>query len=307
MSHNAFLLNRIPPVFLSPERDKPIHYARLFLDDFPLEQYLEKAATELFPRNSSFLIRMIIGYLSNFHGNLWFTTPGSHSEHRTILSLFKERGITSKELFTGNGRPVDLERMADWLTWQTGISRREAEDRQRIFWSKKTEVQEQIVEGEVVGIQLQKAALNALEGRGDLLASLRSNFDTSKIPMALAGGPVTQQIISDLEERKVTIRLTEEACNEFFYFGKNVLEDMQLCNWPCYGTKQRAVRFAHVVKQLGLHGVIFLLAPLSHEHLEFEIFRQELDCPILALELTGAGQLDRRSALRISAFLEMIS
>lgn len=304
MNRSLFLLNRLPGCCL-PE-DRPLEYAgKLYDGHHPLQRYLDRADQTGFPRNTAYPVRALRGRLTGFRGEVLFTTPGSHSEHRVLLSLLSQAGVGLHEVFCGEATTADGERLLNELQKITGVSPGMASKRQKRRARQIQKMLQSIQNGSLYGLSLQRTAL-AMATQPVVCETLPDLPVCRSIRLALLGTPVPPSLFRWLEGRGVTTVLTEEVGAELECNGPDLLETMAGFPLASHGLRHRFGRLAHWLKLTGAKGVVFLMTPLSHEYLEFEFCRKLLPCPVLALEIAEPGPPDRRTRLRLDAFLEVI-
>lgn len=304
MDMPLFLLNRLPGCCLP--QDRPLEYAGALYDGHhPLQRYLDRADQAGFPRNTAYPVRALRGRLSGFRGEVLFTTPGSHSEHRVLLSLLSRAGVDLHEVFCGEATPEAGEQLLHELQNVTGVSPALAATRQKQRAGTCRKLLNAIRDGSLYGLPLQRAVL-AMATQAVVQQPLPVLPVRHCTRLALLGTPVPPSLFRWLESRGAVTVLTEETAAELEGTHPDLLETMAGFPLASHGLRHRFARLTHWLEQTGATGVVFLMTPLSHEYLEFEFCRQLLPCPVLALEIAEPGPPDRRTRLRLDAFLEVI-
>jgi len=305
MKEKIFLLSRVPVEFLSPEEFEIIYWGSLFNGNYPVKKYLEKADSEPFPRNSSFLVRVILGFLSDFKGIVIFTTPGSHSEHRTILSILIKKGIKIVELHTGDNKKVEIEHIFKKMKDFSHIKKEKVVEQFNLLSSSRKKLYEGIKSGDLYGHNMHLSALNLASGKNKIIKSKdKKKLDKGKI--ILMGTPVTSSIISHIEKREYSVALTLQSISEIFLIGNSMEEVYSKFPFVSRNISYLADRVNEVIKDMEISGVIYLMVPLSHEYLEYELFKEKISLPIIPIEIAAPWKLDKRTGLRIDSFLEVL-
>lgn len=304
MSAPLFLLNRLPASLLPDHR--PLEYAGgLYDGHHPLRLYLDRADQTGFPRNTAYPVRALRGRLTRFQGDVLFTTPGSHSEHRVLLSLLSRVGVGLHEVFCGPPTRAGGEQLLSELETITGIRRQRAESRQKRRADLVRRLLGALQDGTLHGLAMQRTAI-AMATHPDWSGQFPVRPSRNHLRLALLGSPVPPSLFRWLEGRNAITVLTDETIAELECIQPDLLETLSTFPLASHGLRHRFQRVAHWLKQTAVQGVVFLMTPLSHEYLEFEFCRELLPCPVLALEVAEPGPPDRRTRLRLDAFLEVL-
>ena len=305
MKKKIFLLSRIPVEFLPSKGYEIIYWARLFNGHYPLKKYLEKADSEPFPRNSSFVVRIILGFLSDFKGIVIFTTPGTHSEHRTILSILREKNIKILELHTGDNKITKIDEIFHKLKSFFNIENSIILENFKKNLVIRKKMAMEIEKGNIHGTSLHLDALNMASGK---TVRFISNKFNGKIrgKILLMGSPSTISIINHIENRGFSVTYTLESLLEIFLIKEEMRKSYEEFPFPSRTVGYLAEKIVKILKNVNIDGIIYLMVPLSHEFLEYELFKEKINKPIIPIEISNPWKLDKRTILRIDSFLEVL-
>ncbi|MFC1840141.1 2-hydroxyacyl-CoA dehydratase family protein [Thermodesulfobacteriota bacterium] len=89
------------------------------------------------------------------------------------------------------------------------------------------------------------------------------------------------------------------------YDSEDIIEQYLRYTYP-YGTEARIEDIENAVKERNLDGLIHYTQTFCFRQLYDIVLRERLSVPILTLEGDRPGEIDRRTALRIDTFLEMV-
>lgn len=89
------------------------------------------------------------------------------------------------------------------------------------------------------------------------------------------------------------------------YESEDIVEQYLKYTYP-YGTEARIEDIENAIKERKLDGLIHYTQTFCFRQLYDIVLRERLSVPILTLEGDRPGEIDRRTALRIDTFLEMI-
>jgi benzoyl-CoA reductase/2-hydroxyglutaryl-CoA dehydratase subunit BcrC/BadD/HgdB len=89
------------------------------------------------------------------------------------------------------------------------------------------------------------------------------------------------------------------------YDTDDIVEQYTLYTYP-YGSEARIKDIEEAVKERNLDGLIHYTQTFCYRQLYDIVLRQRLDAPILTIEGDRPGEIDRRTALRLDAFVEMV-
>ena len=304
MKDDIFILGKIPGEFFLNYNGKVIYWHSLFNGNYPIREYLKTAESEPFPRNSSFLVRTILGFLSGFNGNILFTTPGSHSEHKTLLSLFHMRGKKICELkFDHSFNYKNLDYMSSSLNLEFSLPPIDMIQNFNILKAYRKKIHDYAISNKLTGIQLHNLALKLSEGK---IPNFTLSTPQKGKKIALIGSPITPKIIEWIENRGFLVSLTQDTIYEFLLIDEEH-SLYQNFPFPMTGVKKWAKLAETIMKKFKIDGYLYLMVPLSHELLEYKLFSQNISLPSLGIELLSPFEIDKRTGLRIDSFLEVLS
>lgn len=302
MREDVLLLHRLPVECFPASRFRVRYAGGIFARPEGIPALLARAGREPFPNGISYAVRALLGRLVDDPGLVLFTTPGTHSEHRTVLSLARARGARVREVFLPRAA-ADTERFLRELLALSGTSMRVAEAAFRRMRDSRRRLCDDAAAGALSGVALDRAALDLAAGvpyRGTARRPRRLRR------VAVAGGPSHPALLAALEARGAECVLTEESFREWHLAeARDLVSAWETFPHPGVAAAERGRRFGERALRFGAEAVLFLLLPLSHEGLECDLFREACPLPALPVELSDPAAVDRRTLLRLEAFLEL--
>lgn len=303
----------------------PIDLNNIFVVSDDYYEYIELAERDGFPKSMCAWIKGIYGAcIANDIKEVLGVTEGDCSNTKTLLEIFKKRGITIHPFgYPHSHSKDDVKAEIDRFMEYMGVSLKQAEEqRSRInkLRAKAKYIDDMTIDGRASGFENHILQLCFSDFDGDIekyndfldmkIEDIKSRVPSNKkLKLGYLGIPPMQGDLHDYVETLDARFIYNEVQREFAFpralTDKDIYEQYHNYTYT-YGMDFRIADIKKQIEERKLDGIIHYTQAFCHRAVEDIIIKEELDIPILTIEGDKSNVLDARTKLRIEAFLDML-
>ena len=303
----------------------PIDLNNLFVVSENYHKYIEMAERDGFPKSMCAWIKGIYGAcIDNDIKEVLGVTEGDCSNTKTLLEIFKKKGITIHPFgYPHSHSREDVRDELNKFMSHMDVDIHEVE-KQRVrvnkLRAKAKYIDEMTLAGKTSGFENHILQLCFSDFDGDI-ERYDGFLDTKiqemekrspahkKLKLGYLGIPPMQGDLHDYVEGLNARFIYNEVQREFAFpralTDKDIYEQYHNYTYT-YGMDFRLADIKKQVEERKLDGIIHYTQAFCHRAVEDIIIKDELDIPILTIEGDKSNTLDARTKLRIEAFLDML-
>ena len=314
----------IPVEILLAAGRRPVDLNNVFITDPQAASWVETAEVRGFPRNTCGWIKGIYTAVrSSGIREIVAVTQGDCSNTHALMEVLEEEGVRVFPFAYPYGRDRDLLRLQiRKMAAHFGTDTAAAEAVRERLGPVRDKLRRIDLEtwqgGRVRGVENHYYLVRSSDFGGDpdafedeldrFLAEVGVREPLPRGPRVAFIGvpPIVQGLYEAVEEAGGRVVFNEVQRQFSMPGGAADLVEQYLAYTYPYSVTHRIRDIQEQVRLRGVDGIIHYVQAFCFRQIEDLLFRRRLDLPVLTLEGDKPGPLDRRSRIRVQAFVEML-